>query len=194
MTQGELHGEARHQLETGEAEAGRPLGAGEQVERRPRRGDRDEAGGEAARTVMDVSASRLQSGTGAGTIAAILGGVILLGAIGGGAGYLFVMKKNAEEAAKLAATATPPPAVPKGSLLIESDPPGASIWVNGDLRSENTPATIDKLPVGVALDIKLTKDGFEHAKQSVSLKDGEAGKLKLDLKKGSVVVEVKVTP
>jgi serine/threonine-protein kinase len=37
-------------------------------------------------------------------------------------------------------------------------------------------------------------DGFEHAKQQVTLKDDEAQKLRLELKKGSVVVELNVGP
>ena len=37
-------------------------------------------------------------------------------------------------------------------------------------------------------------DGFEHAKQPVTLKEGAENRVKLDLKKGSVVVEIKVAP
>ena len=52
--------------------------------------------------------------------------------------------------------------VAKGSIEITSDPPGAAIWIDGDLRPEVTPATITQLPTsGRALDVKLTKDGFE---------------------------------
>jgi serine/threonine-protein kinase len=75
-----------------------------------------------------------------------------------------------------------------------SDPPGASIWINGDLRAEVTPATIAQLPTGIALDVKLTLDGFEHAREQVTLDAKGPAHVKLDLKKGSVVVEVKVAP
>ena len=60
-----------------------------------------------------------------------------------------------------------------------------------------TPATISQLPTGVALDVKLTMDGFEHAREQVTLKAEDAkgpAHVKLELKKGSVVVEVKVAP
>jgi serine/threonine-protein kinase len=146
----------------------------------------------AARTVTDVSTARLGAQSSGGMIAGVIGGAILLAALGGGAGYLLVTRKSEGEPKTSPAAVAPP--VAKGSLVVESDPPGASIWVNGDLRSEITPATIDKLPTGMPLDVKLTMDGFEHAKQQVTLKENEPGKVKLDLKKGSVVVEVRVTP
>jgi len=78
--------------------------------------------------------------------------------------------------------------------VVTSDPVGASIWINGDLRPEVTPATIKELPTGVALDVKLTMDGFEHAKQKVTLEEGQAIDVKVELKKGSVIADVKVTP
>jgi serine/threonine-protein kinase len=37
-------------------------------------------------------------------------------------------------------------------------------------------------------------DGFEQARQEVKLEDGKAASVKVELKKGSVVAEVKVTP
>jgi len=144
----------------------------------------------AARTVTDVTAQSHRKG---GTILGVAAAVLALGAIGGGVGYLLV-KKNADEPTQATNAAPVAPAPVKGAVAIESDPPGASIWVNGDLRPEVTPATIDKLPTGMPLDVKLTMDGFEHAKQQVTLKDGETSKLHLELRKGSVVVEVKVVP
>ena len=140
----------------------------------------------AARTVTDVSARAHRSN---GLVVGLgIGAFLLLGAVGGG---LFYMKSKDD------ALATPPAAaaVPtKGSVVVTSEPPGASIWINGDLRAEVTPATIDKLPTGVALDVKLTKDGFENAKQQITLKDSEPGNITVELKKGSVIVDVKVTP
>ena len=144
----------------------------------------------AARTVTDVTASgHRKSG---GLLVAGIAAMVVLAVVGGGIGYL-VKKKGDNELR--AATSTPAaPIVVKGSVVVDSTPPGASIWINGDLRSEVTPATIAQLPTGVALDVKLTMDGFEQARQAVTLKDGEPAKVKVDLKKGSVVVEVKVLP
>ena len=143
----------------------------------------------AARTVTDVSANRPPKASGtviAGLVAAVL---VVAGALGG-AGYVLA-KKNNEATDSPATTA---PSIAKGSLVVTSEPIGASIWINGDLRPEVTPATIKELPTGVALDVKLTMDGFEHAKQKVTLEDGQSSDVKVELKKGSVIADVKVSP
>lgn len=143
----------------------------------------------AARTVTDLPAARPRKGA----LAIAIAGFTALAAVSGGAGYLLVKKKadaSGEEARPTQNTAT----VLKGSVTIESEPPGASIWLNGDLRPEITPATIAQLPTGVPLDVKLTMDGFEQAKQQLALKEGAAGNVRLTLKKGSAIVDVKVLP
>ena len=146
----------------------------------------------AARTVTDVNASRATPSR-TGLALGLAGAVVLLGAVGGGVGYVIV-KRDAKNAAR-AAAAAPAPAPPKtGSLRVESDPVGASIWVNGNLRAETTPTTLDQLPLGVPIDVRLTMDGYEHAKQSVELAADAPGTVKLALTKGSVVLVLKVTP
>jgi serine/threonine protein kinase len=157
----------------------------------------------AARTVTDVTASGHRKSR-SGIVIGLLLGVIGLGAIAGGFGYLMVKKKGMDEARTNAAANDrgDRAAAAKGSLALESTPPGASIWINGDLRAEVTPATITQLPTGVPLDVKLTMDGFEQGREQVTLKADDssapgaatAAHVKLDLKKGSVVVEVKVVP
>jgi serine/threonine protein kinase len=157
----------------------------------------------AARTVTDVTASGHRKSR-SGIVIGVLLGVIALGAIAGGFGYLMVKKKSLDEARSNAAANDRGyrAAVGRGSLALESTPPGASIWINGDLRDEVTPATITQLPTGVPLDVKLTMDGFEQGREQVTLKSDDspapsaasATRVKLDLKKGSVVVEVKVVP
>ena len=145
----------------------------------------------AARTVTDMNtaAHRKKSGL----VMGIVAGVVGLAAMAGVIGYLLV-KNKADSAARGAASPSEPAAGVKGSLSLESDPPGASIWINGDLRAELTPATIPQLPTGVALDVKVTLDGFEHAREQVTLDAKGPAHVKLDLKKGAVVVEVKVMP
>jgi serine/threonine protein kinase len=143
----------------------------------------------AARTVTDVSASRFKRTNGA-VIAGLIAVVLIVAGALGGAGYVLAKRKG-ESADPANANA---PALARGSIAVTSDPPGASIWINGDLRPEVTPATIKELPTNVALDVKLTMDGFEHAKQKLTLKDGESSDVKVALKKGSVVVDVKVLP
>jgi serine/threonine-protein kinase len=143
----------------------------------------------AARTVTDVAANRPGKNT---MVAVGVGaGVLVLAGGLGVAGYLFAKNSTSTDARPTVASTAP---MAKRSLLVTSDPAGASIWINGDLRPEVTPATINELPTGVSLDVKLTMDGFEQAKQKLTLTDGETGDVKLELKKGSVVVDVKVTP
>ena len=154
----------------------------------------------AARTVTDVNSVSHRSSRG-GLVAGLIAGALVLGGVGGGVGYLVVKKKGLEEAARANAAANSsalalaePGRVVKGSLALESEPPGASIWINGDLRAEVTPATITALPTGVPLDVKLTMDGFEHVREQVTLKADDPSRVHLALTKGSVVVVLKITP
>jgi serine/threonine protein kinase len=65
---------------------------------------------------------------------------------------------------------------PTGTVLVESDPPGAQIVINDKPRSERTPATF-VLPVGKYV-LVVTKDG-RRAVQPIEVKDGSL--LKFDL-------------
>jgi serine/threonine-protein kinase len=145
----------------------------------------------AARTVTDVNASAL--GKKRGGVLAIALGVVGLAVIGAGIGLFVARSKGAAEQATPAKTNEPAPA-PKGTLEVESTPAGASIWINGDLRAEKTPATIAGLPIAMPLDVKITMDGFEHVKREVNLAADKPGKVSVELKKGSVVVEVRGAP
>ncbi|HSO34832.1 MAG TPA: serine/threonine-protein kinase [Labilithrix sp.] len=146
----------------------------------------------AARTVTDMSIASHRGKS--GLVLGIVAGVLLLGAVGGGVGYLLVKKKGLEDDAARAAAAPVVAPVVKGSIAFESEPAGASIWINGDLRAEVTPATITALPTGVPLDVKLTLDGFEQVREQLTLKADDPAKVHSVLRKGSVVVELKVTP
>jgi eukaryotic-like serine/threonine-protein kinase len=148
----------------------------------------------AAHTVTDLSSRPPRSST---ALLGIAAAVLVVGAVLGGVGYLAVKKnRDANAAAESAAAAenAVAEAASKGALVVASEPPGASIWINGDLRREVTPATIAQLPIGVPLDVKLTKDGFEHARREITLGDAEPRELTLALTRGSVVVEVNVLP
>ncbi|MBN2495945.1 MAG: protein kinase [Deltaproteobacteria bacterium] len=54
-----------------------------------------------------------------------------------------------------------PDAVTRGTLHVESDPPGALVFVNGKERGR-TPATVDDLPLGEELTVRLEKSGYER--------------------------------
>jgi len=62
-----------------------------------------------------------------------------------------------------------------GELALSSDPPGATIAINGTLRPEVTPARLTHLPTGESLDVKLTLAGFEQAIQAVTLQSPTRG-------------------
>jgi serine/threonine-protein kinase len=111
-------------------------------------------------------------------------------ALGAGGIYYWQHKQKLANAGTMQAPSN------RGTLSVTSDPPGASIWIDGEMRTEVTPATIAKLPTGRAIDVKLTKEGFEIARQAVTLAEGDAAStmLSLTLTKGSVTVDVNVTP
>lgn len=70
-----------------------------------------------------------------------------------------------------------------GSVMIETDPPGASIALNGTSRSETTPANI-KLPVG-QYKVTLTKEGFAPFDYEVTVRADALSKSKATLAKSS---------
>jgi serine/threonine-protein kinase len=134
-----------------------------------------------------------------GVIASVLG----LCALGGG--FVFMRHQAATQRQEMSVAhdremAERPPvadavAEARGAIDITTTPPGCAIWINGDLRPETTPAKIEKLPFGRALSIKLTKEGLEAYRETVTLTDAQATKaITTELKAGSVTVLLKVDP
>jgi eukaryotic-like serine/threonine-protein kinase len=64
-----------------------------------------------------------------------------------------------------------PAAAPEatGTLEIASKPEGCTIWVNGDERTETTPAKLERLALERELHVKLAKAGFEPYRTVVKL-------------------------
>ncbi|MFT3775735.1 MAG: serine/threonine-protein kinase [Minicystis sp.] len=123
----------------------------------------------------------------------------------GAGGLFFVRQQDAQrkaadaEAVKSVQTtqgaADQAPKQQKGSIDITTKPEGAGIWINGDLRPETTPAHIDKLPLGGAIKIKLTKEGLEAYREEVVLTEAApTRKIEAEMKTGSVTVVLKVDP
>ncbi len=141
----------------------------------------------AAHTLTDVPARR-----GGVVFGALAAAVLVAGGIGG---TVYVMKQRQQKVVQQQGGPTQPP-IAKGEVDITSDPPGAAIWIDGLMRPEVTPATIKQLPTGGhALDVKLSKDGFESYQDSLSLTDAApTKKIAITLKKGSVVIDVSVAP
>ncbi|MCC6558153.1 MAG: serine/threonine protein kinase [Polyangiaceae bacterium] len=83
----------------------------------------------------------------------------------------------------------------KGWIEVSTRPDGCAIWINGDLRKEVTPAKIEKLPLGRELEVKLTKDGLEPYRETVTLTEAAPSKsISKEMAAGSVTVVLKVTP
>jgi len=92
-------------------------------------------------------------------------------------------------------TAVEPPAVARGKITIKTDPVGCDVWLNGELQKSITPTTIDSLPLGREMAVKVTKEGFEAFSESVTLTEDELEKsVEIKMVKGSVTVVLKVTP
>jgi hypothetical protein len=128
----------------------------------------------------------------------LLGGGALLVAVLGVA-YFATRDPGKVASGEAPATADPTPAVSatveaKGSLKITSEPAGAAIWINGDLKTEVTPATIDNLPLGSDIHLKLSMEGFESHKETLKLAQGDAKAIDVKMQTGSITVELDVSP
>ena len=56
-----------------------------------------------------------------------------------------------------------------GSIDVQSDPAGASVFLEGELAAEPTPTTLVKLPLGRSLHIRVIRPGFEPYQADVNL-------------------------
>ena len=84
-------------------------------------------------------------------------------------------------------------AKPRASLFVDSDPPQAHIWINGESRSDLTPATIADLPIG-SVDVKVALDGYGTKSDKVDLAAGTTAKRIFRLTKGLAKFQVNGTP
>jgi len=135
-----------------------------------------------------------------------LGLAVLIGVLLGlgGSGFFYLQSRKAAPAASTpeteaksepqAASATVA-SVGRGSITVDTTPHGCAIWIDGDLRPEVTPATIDKLPFDRKMSIKLTKEGLEPHRENITLSAAEPQKtIKAELSGGSVTVVLKIAP
>lgn len=128
-----------------------------------------------------------------GTILTVLAAAVVLG----GGAFFYASRERpvvVVEPAAPSALAEPAPE-PRGSLRVESKPEGAAVWLNGELTKHRTPATIDNLPLGTAINLKLSLDGYESHKESITLeRSGETKTASVELQTGSVTVELDIQP
>jgi eukaryotic-like serine/threonine-protein kinase len=106
------------------------------------------------------------------------------------AAAVFVLRKPEPQAP---AQSKEEPAAQRASLVIKSEPAGAHIWINGEVRAEVTPATIENLPIG-SVDVKVGKEGYASKTDKVELTAGPAVARNFTLQKGSVTLHVEGAP
>jgi serine/threonine-protein kinase len=83
----------------------------------------------------------------------------------------------------------------KGTVVVTTDPPGAYVRIAGELQAAKTPVTLDKLPLGADIEVKVSLDGYETVTKTVHLTDADLDdKIDVKLVKGSVTVKFKVSP
>jgi hypothetical protein len=97
-----------------------------------------------------------------------LGAVVLLGILGGVGVYVY---KKSLVSAKL----------PVGQLQVESNIPGATISVDGQIEPNCvTPCTISDLSVG-SHQVVISKEGYDNYPQAVTIEDGKTNSLTASL-------------
>jgi serine/threonine-protein kinase len=117
-----------------------------------------------------------------------------------GVGFLVLRMRQPEDKAAETHAATQPvvaiePAAKKGKLSIKTDPPGAYVRIGGELQSGQTPLTIDKLPVGSDIDVKVSMEGFESVSEKVQISESALERdLSVKLVKGTVTIVFEVFP
>jgi serine/threonine-protein kinase len=148
--------------------------------------------GAAARTIPNGGAARRRRGR-AGLV---VGALSAVAAIAIGVGTMSWAKHRHVETPPAAMAADTPTSAPgRGALAIASDPPGASIVVNGESTGQTTPSALAKLALGTPYTITLKKAGFQDAAQTVTLTEQEpSNAVSLALQRGTLSVDVSVKP
>lgn len=116
---------------------------------------------------------------------------------GGAITGVFAWRAHQKALIDAATLAPPPPVVPvnRGSIAFISDPPGATIWIDGEMRSDVTPAQVAQLPTGRPIEVKMSKEGFEATRKTFTLTDAEpSARWESALSRGSVTLDVAVLP
>jgi eukaryotic-like serine/threonine-protein kinase len=141
----------------------------------------------ASRTITDLSMARAKRG---GLVAALVAFPLVAAVCSSG----FVYWQHKPEVTSATLQAVPLP-VSRGSIRVASNPPGATIWVDGEMRSDLTPAVLTELPTGRPIEVKVTKEGYEPYRQSLTLAASEPNRtMDVALSNASVAVDLNVIP
>jgi serine/threonine protein kinase len=124
-------------------------------------------------------------------------GVAVVAAVAAAAG-LFIATRPLPPETKTATSVAPREELPpekKGSIKVSTKPEGAYVRIAGELQAGKTPLTIDKLPLGSDIEVKISLDGYEMVSKSVHLTESSlAEELDVKMVTGSVVVNFTVSP
>ncbi len=71
----------------------------------------------------------------------------------------------------------------QGSILIDTDPPGALVLFNDRLLAGQTPMRLKNVPVHTPIQVKVSKFGFRETVQLLNILPGEERELKIKLQK-----------
>jgi eukaryotic-like serine/threonine-protein kinase len=83
----------------------------------------------------------------------------------------------------------------RGKLVVNTDPPGAYVRIAGELQGDKTPTTIEKLPLDMDIEVRISREGFEDHDAKVRLSEAKlSDELTVKLAKGSVTVTWNVIP
>jgi eukaryotic-like serine/threonine-protein kinase len=112
------------------------------------------------------------------------------------AGGVFLLMKKGDSAPsdKSAANVTNESVAPtRAKVILKSDPPGAHVWINSEMRSEVTPAEIDGLPIGT-IDVKVGLEGYAAQTEKITLVANTPTTRNFTLKKGVVTFQIDGAP
>jgi hypothetical protein len=83
----------------------------------------------------------------------------------------------------------------KGTLVVKTEPEGAYVRIAGELQGGKTPLTVEKLPLGSDIEVKISLEGYETAAKIVHFTEGDLeDEISTRLVKGSVTVVFEVKP
>ncbi len=141
-----------------------------------------------AYTAARQRGSRMWMGVGIAVVAAALGGA-----------GLFIAMSPPPQVTQPETPVEPPdePEVPekRGAVEVTSDPPGAFVRIGGELQAGKTPMTVDKLPLGTDIELKISLEGYETVSKTVHFTETDLSDVvDVKLSKGSVTVKFSVVP
>ena len=149
-------------------------------------------------TGTDITAYTSVRGSSLKRWLAVAGAVVVLLGVAGALAVVVgpFKRKPVVTAAPVTATgSSEAPAAQRGKISIKTDPVACDVWLNGELQKSVTPTTIDSLPLGREMAVKVTKEGFESFSEAVTLTDDDLEKaLEIKMVKGSVTLVLKVMP